>query len=158
MRIFSYDAADAATRRVAGDLTFQFRQRLFFQKVLDLRSTEGRAAADLKPANERVLGRGGLSRLIGADAHERDLYAVEPDAQGTELIRALCPGSTKAWLAFGRLKAGAPLRVDVLGDNPAGGGARLCQRLDFAFRGEWTAPQGSGVSNRPFLVPHEGPY
>ena len=42
VRIFSYDGADDVTRRIAGDLTFQFSQHLIFTKVLNIRSTEGR--------------------------------------------------------------------------------------------------------------------
>src|ERR1700723_3024385 len=74
VRIFSYDSANDVTRRVAGDLTFQFNQRLIFVTVLNIRSTEGRASADLKPADEHALGGGGLSRLVGGGSQERDLY------------------------------------------------------------------------------------
>jgi hypothetical protein len=158
VRIFSYDAANDATRRVAGDLTFEFNQHLIFTTVLNIHSTEGKAAADLKPADERALGRGGLSRLIGEGAQERDLYEVEPKAEGAELIRAFCPGSRRAWLAFGRLAEARPLRVRVIGDDPAGGPARLCHTLDFGYRGEWTLPGGSGVPARDLLQPHNGPY
>ena len=144
VRIFSYDAGDAVTRKVAGDLTFQFNQRLIFTTVLSIRSTEGRASADLRPADEHVLGGGGLSRLIGASSQERDLYEVKSDAEGADLIHAFCPGSSRAWLAFGRLVEGRPLRVRVLGDA-ATGGARLCETLQFEYRGEWQLPPGPGV-------------
>jgi hypothetical protein len=144
VRMFSYDPADDATRKVAGDLTFQFNQRLVFVKVLNIRSTEGRASADLKPADEHALGAGGLTRLIGSDGRERDLYEVEANAEGADMIHAFCPGSSRAWLAFGRLAEGEPLRVRVLGDA-AGGGAHLCHTLDFTYRGEWKIPDGPGV-------------
>jgi hypothetical protein len=156
VRLFSYDPADDLTRRVAGDLTFEFNQRLVFTTILRIRSTEGEASADLKPADEHVLGHGGLTRLIGANAQERDLYAVEPDANGAEMIRAFCPGSTRAWLAFGRLSETRPLRVRVIGDDPKGGAPRLCETLAFTFHGEWGVtsgtnpnPGGSGA-----LTPH----
>jgi hypothetical protein len=139
VRIFSYDSANDVTRRVAGDLTFQFNQRLIFTTVLNIRSTEGRASADLKPTDEHVLGGGGLSRLIGASSQERDLYEVKADGEGVELIHAFCPGSTRAWLAFSRLVEGKPLRIQVIGDAPAGG-AHLCHTLDFNYRGEWKLP------------------
>lgn len=144
VRVFSYDAADDSTRHVAGDLTFQFNQRLIFTTVLSIRSTEGRASADLKPADEHVLGPGGLNRLIGATAQERDLYEVRGDANGGELVRAFCPGASHAWLAFGRLMEGRPLRVQVIGDAP-GGGSTLCHTLQFNFRGEWKLPTGQSV-------------
>jgi len=141
IRYFAYDPADATTRRVAGDLTFQFNQHLIFTTLLNIRSTEGEADADLKPADEHVLGAGGLSRLIGSSAQERDLYAVQPDGQGIDLIHAFCPGSSRAWLAFGRLVEGRPLRVQVIGDVP--GGAKLCHTLDFNYRGEWKLPSST---------------
>jgi len=144
VRFFSYEPADDTTRRVAGDLTFQFNQRLIFTTLLTIHSTEGEASADLKPSDEHVLGAGGLSRLIGAAAQERDLYEVQPDGQGTDLIHAFCPGSAHAWLAFGRLVEGRPLRVRVLGDA-ASGPARLCETFEFNYRGEWKLPTGPGV-------------
>lgn len=159
VRIFSYDPVDDATRRVAGDLTFRFKQRLIFVTVLNIISTEGRAQADLKPADDHVLGHGGLSRLIGANAPERDLYEVEPSDQGAEMIHAFCPGSARAWLAFSHMAEAKPLRVQVIGDNPAGGPARLCHTLDFNFRGEWKLPPGPGVPFHDLTQPsHIGPY
>ncbi len=160
VRVFSYDAGDEVTRHVAGDLTFQFNQRLMFTTVLNIRSTEGRASADLKPADEHALGRGGLSRLIGAAAQERDLYEVKSDAEGAELIHAFCPGSTRAWLAFGRLLEGQPLRVRVIGDAPKdapGGEARLCHTLAFNYRGEWKVPSGQPVRPDDLKTP-QFPY
>ena len=156
VRIFSYDPANDVTRRVAGDLTFQFDQHLIFIKLLNIRSTEGRASADLKPADEHVLGAGGLSRLIGASAQERDLYQVEGDAEGADLVHAFCPGSSRAWLAFGRLVEGRPLRVRVLGDTP-GGPARLCETLEFYYRGEWKLPPGPEVRTSDLKEP-QFPY
>jgi hypothetical protein len=157
VRIFSYDPANDATRTVAGDLTFEFKQRLIFTTVLNIHSTEGQASAALKPADEHALGAGGLSRLIGANAQERDLYEVEPTAEGAELIRAFCPGSHRAWLSFGRLVEARPLRVQVIGDSPAGGPARLCHTFDFAYRGEWKLPGGAGVPAHDLHIPEEGP-
>jgi hypothetical protein len=158
VRIFSYNPSNDATDRVAGDLTFQFDQHLIFEKVLNIRSTEGRAHADLRPAADKVLGHGGLSRLIGANAQERDLYEVEPSQEGLELIHAFCPGSNRAWLAFSRLVEARPLRVQAIGDNPAGGPAHLCHTLDFQFRGEWKLPGGNGVPAKDLIQPKHGPY
>ena len=156
VRIFSYDPANDVTRSVAGDLTFEFNQRLIFTTVLNIHSTEGQASAALKPADEHALGRGGLSRIIGANAQERDLYEVEPSAEGADLIHAFCPGSRRAWLAFGRMVEARPLRVRVIGDNPAGGPARLCHTFDFAYRGEWKLPGGSPPAPKDLLQPPAG--
>jgi len=149
VRIFSYDPADAATQAAAGPLTFEFDQRLIFIKVLRVRSTQGQAAADLKPASEGALGPGGLTRLIGAQSHERDLYEVEAADQGADLIHAFCPGSTRAWMAFGKLAEDRDLTVRVLGDTPGGGPARLCRTFDFSFHGEWRVPEGRLPNYRP---------
>lgn len=156
VRIFSYDPANEVTRKIAGDLTFEFNQRLIFTTVLNIHSTEGEASADLKPADEHALGAGGLSRIIGANAQERDLYEVEPSDDGKELIRAFCPGSHRAWLAFGRLVEARPLRVRVIGDDPAGGSARLCHTFEFAYRGEWKLPGAHGVPVSDLLQPDNG--
>ena len=156
VRIFSYDPANDSTRKVAGDLTFEFNQRLIFTTVLNIHSTEGEASADLKPADEHALGRGGLSRVIGANAQERDLYEVEPKAEGADLIHAFCPGSSRAWLAFGRLLEGRPLRVRVIGDDPSGGPARLCHTFEFAYRGEWKLPSPPPPAPKDLLQPPNG--
>jgi hypothetical protein len=157
-RYFSYDPANDTTRRVAGDLTFEFTQRFVWVKLLSVLSTEGHATAALRPASEGALGPGGLSRVIGVAAHERDLYEVQSADQGGEMIRAFCPGSTHAWMAFGRVAEGVPLRVLVIGDAPDGGGrAHLCQTLEFFFRGEWRVP-GRGPPPTSELVQPRLPH
>ena len=152
VRMFSYDPANDLTRKVAGFLTFKFNQRLIFVTILEIQSTEGQASADLKPVDEHVLGHGGLNRLIGDRAQERDLYAVQPGDQGAEMIRAFCPGSTHAWLAFSHMAEARPLRVQVIGDD-ASGGTRLCETLDFNYHGEWSVPSGQSVRQSQMLVP-----
>jgi hypothetical protein len=144
-RVFSYDPANDFTARTAGPLTFEFNQRLIFTTVLNIQSTQGHANAALKPVSEGVLGGGGLSGLIGSTSHERDLYEVVPVGEGADLIRAFCPGSKRAWLAFGQLAFEKDLRIQVLGDDPHGKHARLCETLDFSFHGEWKMPPGRNV-------------
>ncbi len=153
VRIFSYDPADQATRTIAGALTFEFDQRLMFTRVLRVHSTEGEASATLKPAAETVLGPGGLSRLIGEGGRERDLYEVSPTAEGEDLIHAFCPGSSRAWLAFGKLAYDRDLRVRVIGDSLDGGPAHLCQSLAFNFHGEWKVPAGQPVVDDDLPLP-----
>jgi hypothetical protein len=151
-RLFSYDPSDDVTWKTAGPLTIQFRQRLVFTTVLNIRSTQGQATADLKPVDEHVLGPGGLSRLIGKTAQERDLYEVETADEGADLIKAFCPGAAHAWMAFGRVVEAKPLRIRVLGDGP-GGQARLCQTFEFSYRGEWKLPPGPGIKPGDLLNP-----
>jgi len=157
LRLFSYDPADSETRHAAGAVTFEFNQRLMFTTVLRVLATEGEARADLKPAKEEALGRGGLSALIGAGAPERDLYEVQAGDEGPAMIAAFCPGAKRAWMSFGRLKANRDLRVFVLGDDPARGGARLCRTLAFNFHGEWRLPADGRFDARRLerpLFPH----
>lgn len=146
-RMFSYDPANSETRRSAGALTFQFTQKLVFTTVLNVRATEGQATAVLKPADEKVLGRGGLSALIGG-APERDLYEVQPAEDGAALTSAFCPGAKRAWMAFGRLRPNRDLRVFVLGDDAQGVAAHLCRTFDFTFHGEWRLPPGAKFDER----------
>ena len=156
-RVFSYDPANDVTRSIAGPLTFEVRQQLIFTTVLRIRSTQGEASAALKPADETVLGRGGLTALIGPGARERSLYEVEPTAEGLDLIHAFCPGSGRVWLAFGRVAQSVDLRIQVLGDDPKSPPkahqARLCYTLDFYYHGEWRPPPGPGVPERDIPVP-----
>jgi hypothetical protein len=156
IRLFSYDPANQVTERTAGDLTFEFSQTLIFVKVLRIHSTEGHATAEVKPADEKVLGRGGLARLIGNFAPERDLYAVEPQDEGADMTAAFCPGSTQAWVAVGHIAENRPLNVWVLGDDPKGGPARVCAKLSFTFHGEWRAPDDSDIEHNQERPP-QGP-
>lgn len=135
IRMFSYDAADAETRRIAGGLTFEFRQHLITTEVLRIDATTGAASAPLREASDRDLG-ASLASLIGETAGERDLYEVLQRDEGADMIRAFCPGAARAWIAIGRLRSNLPLRVHVLG-APQGGPARRCATLNFDFRGEW---------------------
>ena len=138
VRLFSYDPADGKTRGVTGGLTFQFNQSMFGVKVTNVRATEAKATAELAPANPSSVGPGGLAAVAGSP--RGDLYAVLPSDEGAALTSALCPGSRRAWMAIGKLKFNEDLQVFVIGDNSAGGPARLCQTLNFTFHGEWRLP------------------
>jgi hypothetical protein len=126
---------------------------LMSTKLLRIRATEGQATAELKAAPQDVVGRGGLSPLIGSQAIERDLYEIQPAEDGSAMISAFCPGARRAWLAFGRLKASQNLTVHVLGAD-AGGRARLCRTLEFAFHGEWRLPPGPAKDPDRLPEPH----
>jgi hypothetical protein len=148
VRMFAYDPANDETRHVAGPLTFEFNQKLIFTTLLSIKATEAEATADVKPVDEKVLGRGGLSALIGPTGPERDLYEVEPGEEGDAMIKAFCPDSKHGWVALGRIKAGRDLRVRVIGDTPEGG-VKLCHTFDFRFHGEWK------IEERPTVGPHD---
>jgi hypothetical protein len=148
MHLWSYDPANAETRHAAGALTFEFDRRLVFTKVLKVLATEADVKAEVTPVDEKVLGRGGLSGLIGPHATERDLYQIQSLDEGPAMIAALCPGSRRAWLAFGRLRANHDLRIYVLGDDADGKSAHLCKTLDFTFHGEWKLPSNTTFDTR----------
>src|SRR5690348_11063895 len=105
-RIFSYDATnDAARTLAAGGLTFVFRKSTFGgTRVLKVLSTQEKGTAELKPAPEKDLGPGGIDGLVGHKVREHDLYEISHEGQGDPLIHATCPGSDRAWLAFGSLR------------------------------------------------------
>ena len=139
-KIFSYDSSNATTEAMTeGGLTFVFDKTLLGQRVFKIVETHDIGEADLKPADDAVLGAGGLDALIGPHAAERQLYEITDQADGAALKRALCQ-STRVWLALGRLKNGRPLRMHALALDPATGRARLCMTLDYEFHGEWALP------------------
>ncbi len=154
VRLFSYDPTTSETRETSGGLTFQFAQHLLSVKLLRVFATEGQASADLKYVNESTLGPAGLGSVIGKRAEERALYQVAPGREGEALIRAFCPGSDRAWMAFGKIKANQDLRVYVLGST-AGATAHVCHQLDFAYRGEWRGLQGQKVNPNTFAAPRD---
>lgn len=135
--MFSYYPADAATRELVDNgFTLVFdRAVMGGVRLRKLMSTEAPAAADLEPAEDRELGVS-LRSLIG-DSDANDLYRISDGDQGPAMIRAFCPGSTKAWLAFGPVKVRRDLEIQVLGDDPATGKAKKCATLQFRFRGDW---------------------
>jgi hypothetical protein len=138
---YSYDPADAATKAAAGPLTFEIRKALLGStRVLNLRSTVAAADADLKRARDGDLGPGGIAAVMGPGAAERQIYEIEPAAQGAALISALCPGAKRAWLAFSGFGFNEPLKIAVVGASPAPAKPRLCRTLTYDFHGEWTAP------------------
>jgi hypothetical protein len=152
-RMFSYDPVTPVTQTLAeGGFTFIFEDgALGGQRVRTLLSTTASAEAALKPADEKDLG-ASLDALAGHAVDSRDLYEILPDNEGAPLIRAACPGSDRAWLAFGKLRRVEDLRVEAFGRSTEGGKIHHCATLDFSWRGEWKLPERAG-SRRPTLGP-----
>lgn len=150
-RLFSYDPITPVTKTLAeGGFSFVFDDRTFGgQRVKRLLSTQAKAEAELRPASESELG-ASIDSLVGARVAERDLYEILPANEGAPLIRAACPGSDKAWLAFGKLDRIEDLRVQAFGRYADGGKVHHCATLDFSWRGEWKLPERQG-SRRPDL-------
>jgi hypothetical protein len=137
-RIYSYDSANPLTEQMTeSGLTFIFDRTFMSTRVERILETHDVGAADVKPASEGELGPGGLTALIG-DAPERSLYEIVPKGDGRALIRTLCPGADRAFLAFGPITAEQPLRIRALGHDAETGRSRLCITLDYAFHGQWS--------------------
>ena len=134
-RMISFEPVSPDARRLTGaGITVMFTDRLIGQRVNRLLATAIPAQANLKSASPRGLGGLAVDKL-------GDLYAIDDkSAQGAVYVRAFCPGSKKAWLAFSPVGRGE-LTVQALGDAPAGGPqARLCATMVFRFKGEWALP------------------
>lgn len=143
-RIFSYDPVSPDAKRLTGTgLTFLFETRFMGGgKVRKIMATAVPASAEVKSVGAGALGK-------GAPIGPGEIYEINADkAQGKVYVRAFCPGSTKVWLAVGDLRHGRDLKVQVLGDDPAGGPARTCAEMEFAYRGEWRL--GTGTRPDPF--------
>ena len=143
-KMYSYDAVSPNARALTGvGLTFQFQPKLMGATKVERFMLTGRpGAAEVKPAGEGTLGKGGLAALIGPDAKERALYQITLKKDGDAFIRAACPNSTKAWLVLGPIRYGEDLRMHAIGDDPAAPGRnRLCGTFEFRFRGEWKLPE-----------------
>ena len=152
MHLYSYDPADDSARAAAGPVTLQVRQGLFHVTVVNLRSTVAQATADLRPADTRALGGRGLDAVVPPGGDERDLYEVQKKDEGPELVAALCPGASRAWLAFSKVGMDRDLKIAVIGAAP-GKPARLCHVLAYSFHGEWRAPAIGPVMHEKDL-PH----
>lgn len=139
-KIYSYDPADARTRAlVEQGVTLIFDRNLISFRIKEIRATQAAAGAVVAYADERELG-APLASLLPAGARERELYVITNEKEGAGMVRAFCPGSTKGWLVFSAPRQSRDLAVQVLGDNPAGGGARFCTTLKLTYRGEWALP------------------
>jgi hypothetical protein len=138
--IYSYDSATPVTRKMTENgLTFIFDKHIMNTRVLKLIETQDVGEADVRPASEHDLG-GSPSKLIGHDAaYARDLYEIVQKGDGAALVKALCPGATRGFLAIGPLKPDRDLKIYAFGRD-ASGGARFCVTLDYNFHGAWALP------------------
>jgi hypothetical protein len=138
--IYSYDSTTPITRQMTENgLTFVFDKILITTRVYKIIETQDVGEADLKPASERDLGRS-RSDLLGEAGRSHDLYEITNADNGPALIRALCPGAERGFLAIGPLKSGRDLTVFAIG-AAKGRPAWLCETLDYGFHGEWRLPQ-----------------
>jgi hypothetical protein len=140
--MYSYDSVTPITLKMTENgVTFILDKSLMRVKVLSLVETQDIGQADLRPAPESDLGRGGLEAILGRDAQEHDLYEITQKGDGHALVAALCNGANKGWLVFGLIKPDHDLKVRALGRDAVTGKTRLCVTLDYSFHGEWGLPQ-----------------
>jgi hypothetical protein len=140
-KVYSYDSADPTTEAMTeAGLTFVFDKSLMGERVLSIMETHDIGQADVRPASEGELGPGGLDGAVGHRSHERELYEILPAGQGKALVKALCPGASRAWLAFSPLRPDELLHIDAIARDPATGRSHLCIALEYQFHGEWTPP------------------
>jgi hypothetical protein len=139
--LYSYDSVTPITETMTeSGVTLMLDKSLLHVRVLSVVETLDIGKADLKPASEDDLGRGGLGAVLGREAQERDLYEIIPKGDGRALIGALCPGAARGWLVFGPIRQDRDLKVRAVGRDQTGGKARLCVTLDYAFHGVWGLP------------------
>jgi hypothetical protein len=140
--MYSYDSMTPITETMTENgVTLILDKSLLHTRVISLAETLDIGTADLKPASEGDLGRGGLAVILGRDAQEHDVYEVlVKKGDGRALVGALCPGADKGWLVFGPIKQDQALKVRALGHDPTSGRTRLCVTLDYAFHGVWGLP------------------
>ena len=138
-RIYSYDSVTPITQKMTENgLTFVSEKSLLSLRVVKLLETQDIGAAELRPGSSDDLGRKGLDGILGK-APERDLYEITDRADGKALKHALCHAD-RAWLVFGRIKAGEPLRIHAVTYDPKSRQGRLCVTLDYSFHGQWALP------------------
>jgi len=138
--IYSYDSATPITQKMTENgLTFVFDKHIMSTRVVKLVETQNVGEADVKPASEHDLG-GSPTKLMGSEqAGSHDLYEIVQAGDGAALVRALCPGAVRGFLAIGPLKPDRALKVYAFGRDAAGA-ARYCMTLDYEFHGAWALP------------------
>jgi len=138
--IYSYDSATPLTQKMTENgLTFVFDKHIMSTRVVKLVETQDVGEADVRPASEHDLG-GSKAKLMGSNqADNHDLYEIVQTGDGAALVRALCPGAVRGFLAIGPLKPDRDLKVYAFGRDAAGA-ARFCMTLDYSFHGAWALP------------------
>jgi len=145
--IYTYDPASPTARTLTDTgLSFQFvRGLLGAVRVQRIIQTGDIGAADLKPASEEALGRGGLKAALGDQRPVGALYEILPKDEGRSFVHAVCPGSDRAWLVIGRLDRFQPLQLQAVGRRSSDPAAHVCSDMDFSFRSDLRLPDEDTV-------------
>ncbi len=150
--VYSYDPASAAAKALTDTgLSFEFEKGLVGgPRVRKIIQTGEFGSADLKPASEAELGRGGVSAALGHERPVGAIYEILPRDEGKSFIHAVCPGSDRAWLLIGRLDRFRDLTVQAVGRKAADPAAHACASLQFSFRSDLRLP-GADVPDARLL-------
>jgi hypothetical protein len=145
--IYTYDPASPPARRLTDTgLSFQFERGLLGAvRVQRIIQTGDIGAADLKPASEAALGRGGLKAALGNARPAGALYEILPRDEGKSFVHAVCPGADQAWLLIGRIDRFQNLAMQAVGRSATDAGAHLCSSMAFTFRSDLRLPDQDTV-------------
>lgn len=139
IRYLAFDAKDRTTQALTRGVTLEVERGMFGAvAVRNLFSTSSRGSASFRSG-----GPDGVRRALPDGARESRLYEIVQEGDGRGLVRALCPGSSQAWIVVGRVRVARPLTLQAVGVWPDGQ-YRHCVQLNYDYRGEWALPPGSG--------------
>ncbi len=150
--IYSYDPASPGAKALTDTgLSFEFEKGLIGGvRVRKIIQTGEFGSADLKPASDGELGKGGLAAALGPDRPTGPLYEILPHDAGNSFIHAVCPGADRAWLLIGRLERFRDLTVQAVGRKASDAAAHACPSLAFSFRSDLRLP-GADVPDAKLL-------
>lgn len=138
-RYLAFDARDRTTQALTRGMTLEVERGLFGAvAVRNLFSSSSRGSATFSSGGPQA-----VREALPDGAKETRLYEIVQEGDGRGLVRALCPGSEKAWLVVGKVRAARPLTLQAVGVWPDGI-YRHCVQLNYDYRGEWAMPAGGG--------------
>lgn len=140
--IYTYDPVSPAARHLTDTgLSFLFERGLLGGvRVQRIIQTGDIGAADLKPAPEEALGRGGLKAALGDQRAAGELYEILPKDEGKSFVHAVCPGADRAWLLIGRIDRFRDLELQAIGRGAKDAQSHLCSTMAFSFKSDLRMP------------------
>lgn len=139
-RYWAYDAADRVTQALTKGITIEIHRNFFGAvSVQRLFSTSARGSAEIRRG-----GPAATRSVLPDGVRANDVYQIVKEGDGRGLVRALCPGADDAWLLTGRIRQGDPIALHAVG-RWADGTYRHCVTLSYAYRGEWSLPDGAAA-------------
>lgn len=140
-RYLAFDPSDRVTRALTRGVTLEVERGWFGAvSVRRIISTSSRGSA--------TISRGGPNEarsVLPEGAGEASVYSIAQEGDGRGLARALCPGAEATYLVVGRVRAGRPIVMHGAG-RWTDGTFRHCVTLSYSYRGEWSLPPRSAVT------------